>query len=526
MSDIATSNITIQPSTDATVLTWTLSVASPTPTPPPPPPPAAKMLIGTNVANNKTDTGDANWADITNRMTGWYPNGSTKQSDITYDANGYVASVANGGQAAAHTFIIGYPSGTYKVAWKGAANALSIVGKTLANITGDEAGGYTATVQLDSGQWVKLLTSGGITKLSIFAPDANPGQVYRDAYLNTLRPYAVIRLMDLQQTNGVGLPSVVRNVWANRVLPTQWGAQTQYEVALENCLELCKEAGTIPWVNLPYNADDAFINGAATMVKQYGFTAAYFEYGNELWNTGPVYQGNQIRTDGIAAGLATDPNVAGARLAAKLTARAGKMIKAIFPAAKIVYGGQAVWDAWASDGLHSLQPGDVDVLAVAPYFGPVGGDDVSTVQKLHDSCLKWINTALAQGLQANAAVAKSYGCDYVAYEGGQSLEDVVVTKAPSNELQWNAELNQADFNTYLTDPARAIQTDPLMGDLYDAMFAVSKAAGITLFNHFMSISNWGRFGFWGLRQQLTDPSNPKSDAVNRAIAAGNNVTKL
>jgi hypothetical protein len=511
MSDIT---LIIPPSTTPTPVTISITATvgpSATPAPAPLPTPIPKLTIGTNLLANDSIQGAAAWCDVTRQCSGWYGVGAAK---ITYDANGYPATVT-GGQAACFTYLFGYPTGNYALSWKGPAIGLSVPGKTVQNIVSDGAGGCTATVAFSSGDRCEFRRMGGITAISLLAPDAKPGRTYRDAFLALVKPYAVIRLMPAQRVNGVGFPPTLRTNWATRVTPNQWDWTTN-EVPAEALAELCVESGCTPWVCVPYSAPDDYVTALATVFK--ACPGAYFELSNELWNVSPAYQGNQIRADGVKAGLATDPNVAGAKLHGQLTAHMGKLVKAVIPGAKIVLGAQAGWEAWAANASTVLKPGDVDCLAVAPYFQPADGMPVDTVANILKACQAWIDGPLATGLKANAAVAQKNGWTFVGYEWNQSLSPNPAN-APPVELIWQGDISPAQYAAYLADPATAAQTDPGMGVLIDNVLSLCRSVGMTLACHFMAIGNHGRSGMWGARQQLTDGPNVITQALARAITA-------
>lgn len=518
MSDSSFS-ITIPASQSATVVTWTVNTAAvaaptttPTPTPTPVPVPP-KMSIGTNVPSNDYINGCAAWCDVTKQMTGWYGVGGA--SITSFDANGYPMTVANG-NAGCFTYLYAYPSGVYTLNWTGPQNALFVQGKSLSNALSDGKGGWTATVQFNTGDRCELRCSGGVTNISLLAPDAKPGQTFRDAYVAQLKQFKVIRLMPFQRVNGTGLPSVPRTDWSKRTLPTSF-CQTNNEVAFEHCADLCRQAGAIPWICVPYGAPDDYVAGLANIFKEW--ECPLFELSNELWNYSPAYQGNQIRAAGVATGkYGADPNVAGAKLHADLLVNIAAIVRKTIPKAKIVAGAQMAWDAWATNLLSQAPKGVIDYLAIAPYFQNTGADPVGTITQVATSCQNWNTQVMIPGIAANAKAAKTYGCGLIAYEAGQSLIPAA-NNAPPVEIQWQADISPTQYAAYLLDPMRAIQTDPAMGTLYDAMFKACYDAGMSLVCHFMSPGGgWGRSGCWSTKQQTSDPDNVKDKAIARAIA--------
>lgn len=487
--------------------------------PAPAPLPTTRMVMGTNVDANDYISGSARWCDVTRQCTGWF--GAAGGTITGYDSDGYPQTVGGTGTARAFTYLYGdYPTGNYTVTWDGPQNALTFTGgKQINGVMPNGPNGWRGTVAFNNGDRCELQQSGGVTNIHVLSPDAVPGRTFREAYLSRLTPYKICRLMPTEHVNGNGLPPTLHTTWAQRVRPSNWD-QTSWEIALEYQAELCRESGTIPWVCLPYGIDDATVTQTAQVFVT--FPLVYVEYSNEPWNTSPAYQGNQIRNDALAMGTygTGDPNVAGARRHAELTARAGKLFRqALGPShVKVVFGAQAVWDAWAVNGLGWLKPGDVDAVAIAPYFQPADWIPNPTVPQVLASCDRWIDTVLAPGIAANYRAAGTYGVPLITYEGGQHLLPSV--KGPTTELQWQGDLTPAEWSAYLADPYRAAQTDPGIGLVYDHLFDVCRRNNVTEFTHFMMCGNWGRSGWWGLVQTSNAPANPKVDAVQRAIRLG------
>jgi hypothetical protein len=489
--------------------------------PSPTPAPSNRMLVGTNIDDNTYISGSARWADVTHQMTGWF--GAAGGTITKYDANGYPQTTGGTGAARAFTYLYGdYPSGNYTATWVGPQDGLGFTGgKVLTNVQPNGPNNaWKAVVAFNNGDRCEMQQRGGVTDIHLISPDATTGRMFRDAYLARLIPYRVCRLMPIQHVNGNGLPPVLHTTWSQRTIPTSWD-QTSWEVALEFQAELCRESGTIPWICLPYGVDDATVIAVAQVFVT--FPIVYVEFSNELWNTAPAYQGMMVRNDALAMGTygSGDPNVAGARRAAELSARVGSIFKqTIGPShVKVVFGAQATWDAWAVNGLGWVKPGDIDALAIAPYFQPADSLINPTVPQVLASCDKWIDQVLAPNIAANYKAAEKYGIPLWTYEGGQHLLPSV--KGPTTELQWQGDLTPAEFQKYLADPFRAAQVDAGIGPVYDHLFKVSRDNGVTLFCNFMLTGPWGRSGWWGLTQSINAPPNPKTQALDHAIAVGN-----
>jgi hypothetical protein len=96
-------------------------------------------------------------------------------------------------------------------------------------------------------------------------------------------------------------------------------------------------------------------------------------------------------------------------------------------------------------------------------------------------------------------LAGSRGLDLVAYEGGQHLVGVGTVID-----------NQPVTNLFI-----AANRDPRMGDMYSKLLDNWHAAGGGLFVSYTSMGQFGRYGSWGVLENMTQTSSPKYDALIR-----------
>jgi len=80
--------------------------------------------------------------------------------------------------------------------------------------------------------------------------------------------------------------STKATTWATRAQPSSafWGLQNG--VPYEICIALANYIGARPWLNIPYDASNAFITSLATYTLANSSNAPIIELGNELWNYG------------------------------------------------------------------------------------------------------------------------------------------------------------------------------------------------------------------------------------------------
>lgn len=478
-------------------------------------PAPVKMAIGTNVTANDPWQTYAPWCDVTHLATGWTAGGNDPA--IVYGPGGYPQT-----PAFSHLWLYAYPPGPYHLHFAAAtSDVLSIAGKSIANLKAVSPGVFEGDVTFASGDFVNFRATGPVSDVHLYAPDAVAGQTFRKAFTDALRPYKAVRLMPWARPNAEMDKGGVHTwplQWAQRNLPGNWD-QTSREVALEYQFQLAKESGCIPWINLYWGEDDDAITHTAQMAASYGFPTIIVEpMGNEPWNMGGGYQGNEIRKAGQAAGLAGDLNVAGARYTAQQGAHAAQVLRAVLGnKVKVVFSAQATWGAWAKDGLTFVPAGSFDAASVAPYFNNATAlPATATVADWEASSATWINTILDNGLGENQAAAQAAGAELWCYEAGQSYFPLMAN--PPNVPIQDTAANLAAFNA---DFITKFQTDPAMGRLYDLLFATCRKHNVTLCTHFYLCGYWGRSGYWGAKQFLTDPDNAKTQALGRAIAAGN-----
>jgi hypothetical protein len=331
--------------------------------------------------------------------------------------------------------------------------------------------------------------------------------------------------------------------WAARTSPTAriWTAASG--VPVEAMLDLANLIGADAWLNVPTYANDdyaAHMGALAATHLTSGVSKMDLEYGNELWNyafpmTGWVL--NQAQTkwpQQIAQGVSAYTLAAswyGERLAQ--VCRAAKTGSSLV---RCVMNTQAA-NSWVTDQNLSCPYAvtelghqcakDIDVVAIAPYFGgyisnPNLRSVVATWYSDADGGLSKLfqeingtdangapaasallsaagsgapNGALASSqswMVATKAVAAKYGLPMWAYEGGQSLV-----------------LPTGDSDQQLQSLFVAANRDARMGAAYDRMISDWKAAGGQAFTYYTHVAGVGAAGMWGLKESMTDNTNAK-----------------
>lgn len=500
------------------------SAAPPTPASASPSATTDRMSLGTNLdANSYYDSG-GRWVNAAHQFSGFF-------GCKDYTSLGYPLEDAD-----AISVMKGYPAGTYHLYYEGTAT-IGIAGAQMANVqTHDATPGTESTTtadvlvpQADSVLRIhvtRLDRLHPLRNLKLMCPSysVDTTQVFRPEYTRWLAPFACLRFMDMESMN-----SNTQQHWNQRIKPDRWD-QTSFGVAYEYMVSLANDARKDAWVCVPLQADDDYVRQLAVLCTQFKQTV-HVELSNELWNDGMRinFMANWTPANDPVAGLAWDGKIESgkivpftdasghtvarmdgrsraARRAAERAAQVGKIFRDAFAARssklRIVWAGQAMWDAWARDGLEWVDakwPGGAaaafDELAVAPYFLFGKLPDHASLDQCFQSCRNYIDHDLAPNLDAHAALARKYHLALVAYEGGQHL------------FPWGEPIDTpANLPTVM-------QTDPRMAQLYSHLLSVCQQKGFVLFMNFSYISPWSKWGYWGVLQSNAGPATPRYQAL-------------
>lgn len=326
------------------------------------------------------------------------------------------------------------------------------------------------------------------------------------------------------------------------------GIPLEVGIALANLLE------ADPWLNIPHNADDNYIDQYATLLANEldESLVAHIEYSNEIWNSG--FWGHQYNNlmgaqDSSIAVMTSFPSrtTEYSRRTRYYAKRATEIFTAFenefgdYSRLKRVLGGQHKNPSIIGHMLsYETTTQHTDAIAIAPYFHGCWSrstnancantttvpqtiadsnslDDIfSVMEGIYndipgiaddtrgdaDSLDGTIKSLAAQ--QAQLELVTSREIDLYAYEGGQHLTvklgDPDYTVAEKESLQ--------DF-------IEAANRDPRMRELYTRLLTGWKDAGAKLFVLFTAPQTFNRFGTFGIKEHLNSPraTSPKYDGA-------------
>ena len=434
-----------------------------------------------------------------------------KGGPLDLDAKGWIKSLEPGQWADSIVCREGghYPAGEYVCLYDGegkidfdfdAKIKIRQQGRIVLNVSPSNRGILLRVVATDPQNPIR-----NIRVISPGFEKAHESRLFHPAFLKRWAGFKVIRFMDWMRTNN----SVVET-WADRPTPALQTQGSDRGVALEYMILLANRLKANPWFCMPHEATHDYVENFAKMlkIKLDPSLKVYVEYSNEVWNS-RFQQARYAGRVGQGLGLSKDP------FEAALFFYANRA-KEIFQIWEDVFGGPDrlvrvlaahSTNPWTSEKMLGFQEiyNNADVLAIAPYFGgnlgnPQTADEVArmSLKEVLDRC-RLDMVIRHKEVAEQAAVAKKYGLDLIAYEGGQHLVGTV----------------GAENNAQLTALFIAANRDPRMKELYLEDLGGWKKAGGGLFAAFSSMSRYGKWGSWGLleNQDQNPAGAPKYQAI-------------
>lgn len=335
------------------------------------------------------------------------------------------------------------------------------------------------------------------------------GKTFNPPFVERLRPYPVIRFMEWQRTNGS--PNVE---WSDRPQVEDARYSTDKGAPLEVMLDLVNGLGADPWFTIPHKASDGFVREFAKLVRKRlrPDGKVYVEYTNEIWNS-MFEQSAYAREKGLAAGLSDDAFLAQLRFYSERAVAVMKIFEEVFAGTDrlVRVAGSQSATPWVSEKILEWKNAheSFDALGIAPYFGgafgkPETASEISewTTAKLLDELQAEIDGKNRDQIAAQAEIAKRFGMDLVAYEGGQHLVG----------------FNGAENDDLLTDLFINANRSPRMYDLYKRHLRHWTTQGGGLFVAFNDIGSPSKWGSWGALEYLEQPlaEAPKERALVEA----------
>lgn len=464
------------------------------------------------------------------------------KGNIAYDKNGWPIRL-NGGQVGAR-FINKLPAGTipdgkYTVLYDGKGtlqygNDAKLISKTpgrevISIIAGPDRE-IRATLLImktdvkDPIRNIRILMPGGICSNNPYkrVNDARACRgsaylafekhykrvIFNPDYLNYMKDFKVIRFMNM-----AGITRNPIKEWHKRPMLDQatWGGKPTVRGApLEIMIELANQSNADPWFSLPHAADDNYMRQFARYVRKHlkPNLKAYIEYTNEAWNT--IFdQAHYMKDMGMKLKLDPDRDKAGYKYYSMRAVQVFNMFEQEFGGTQRLVRVMGGWTGYTRLTEMLLGYRDAykktDAFAIGPYFYGSSKammkvrsvNDIFTM--IYDKSLPFSIPGITKLIGQHAKLAKGFGVDLIAYEGGQHLVD------------WkNRDIKQAPTKYFI-----AANRDWRMAKAYKDFLNGWKKAGGQLFVSFSAPRTYQWFGSWGTREYLTQSDNkaPKHRAL-------------
>lgn len=321
--------------------------------------------------------------------------------------------------------------------------------------------------------------------------DADYGTFYKP-FVDRTKQFGTIRFMDWSQTN------VDRSIsWKDRVSP-DWYTQADREVAWEYQFEIAQTCDANAWICIHHQADDVYVRQLAKLAKLIWKSQRRLivEHSNEVWN-GAFPQYAYCLSRSPRSNNPLEYHILRTAEIARIFREEGVEITSVL-------GAQTVGHATLEYVLSRIGdlPPDIDMIAIAPYFGGAIQNKAS-IDAILAECDASID-ANAQHILAWKRICDRLSVELAAYEAGQHL-----ALHPSEQ-------NNAVYVGNFTAANRSVRMGQLYAKDLEQWDRLTGRSIICLFN---SVYQPSRFGSWGLLEHEGQSAgdSPKYQAVLKHI---------
>ncbi|WP_435008125.1 hypothetical protein P12x_005399 [Tundrisphaera lichenicola] len=353
---------------------------------------------------------------------------------------------------------------------------------------------------------VESRASNPIRDVSFVLP-GHVGRTFYQRYLDDLKPFSTLRIMDWQATNGSKQVN-----WSDRTASQKFSYRGRGRIEEETACELANLLGKDLWICIPALASDDYVRRLARLVDQHldPRLRLYVEFSNEVWNTG-MPQWSQLMA-------LRDQNNQGLGAWEWIARRDGRLVNLfksrVSPSRACirVLARQAGYQATLTVALKQYQADGYrfDAISCAGYF--VSKTNLNTATTQYKTNPSAAVTSVINGLYGSIpeiaaqvawykAKADWYGVPLVLYEGGQHVN------------YWQ--------NDNATPLLIAVNRDPRMGLAYSHFINAlpSSIGGVCWYADSGTYSKWG---CWGLKERTGQSSATahKYRAVTQGYTSG------
>jgi hypothetical protein len=400
-----------------------------------------------------------------------------------------------------------YPSGLYVCTWAGAGQ-LDLSKFDIKRVVDRQSQRIEIEVKPGNEGLVLAINSSSpvdpIHEIHVAMPGFEKAESpFHPLFVERLNGFGVIRFMAWQNT--VNSPI---HTWDERSHLDDARYTNAAGVPIEIMIDLANKLHAAPWFSMPHLADDNYVRQFARLVRDRlaPEQKAYIEYSNEVWNWG--FSETRFAFDeGKRLGLGSPElfryyaqrSLEIFRIWEEEFGGPHRLVRVLASQAVNVWGTEQML-LWKDAHKHA------DALAIAPYFGYTYGDPQTvdqvsrmTVDQMFTNLTVEVDGPNREVIQKQARLAKKYGLDLIAYEGGPHL----------------AGFGGAENDRKLTELFIAANRDPRMYDLQRRHLKHWFEAGGGLYAVFAYVSAPNKWGSWGLLEYQDQPLDqaPKMRAI-------------
>lgn len=364
-------------------------------------------------------------------------------------------------------------------------------------------------------------TQGGVKNIRLYRPGYRAAQetTFTKEFLAAIAPFQALRLMDFTRTNTNDAAE-----WADRTKPTDALQSGKRGVAWEYGIELANKSKKDLWINVPVKASDDYVRQLAKLLKEKldPDRAVYVEYSNEVWNSifpqfGVNFEAAKAEVARLGDGSSLSDHGQDRNQYYWAWKRVAKRLVEISAIFKEVWGEDAinarVRPVLASQSANPLMirlqtefveknygpPHKVIYgIAGAPYLGLAERfttNDKLTVDQIFSEGIpdqmKWVREVTGN----YQLVSRYYRLHNMCYEGGMGIE-----------------------GEHAVDAKVAANRDPRIGEALKNYFDAWNNLGGDLFMYFNLAGPYGKYGNWGLLEDIRKPT-AKMKAITEIVAA-------
>jgi hypothetical protein len=486
--------------------------------------PNSRSRMGINMSSVNEYNTDQPLKDLFKTARPWIVNSNPNETPsrrLSYDANGWVASLNGEPSATAYVMLSETPAEVYEmgqyvllyegsgtIAFEGAGvtRVSSAPGRIVYNVSPQPGNRWISITAVTPNNYIR-----NIRLLPVIYEADYQTNPWRPYVLSHWTRFKTLRFMDWMNTNNSSQTS-----WSQRTTRSWYTYNDRSGVPLELIVDLCNRLHTDAWICVPHQANDDYVTQMARLLR--GSLASdlkiYVEYSNECWNY-MFTQANYCQENGRTTySNISDSYERHIRWYSRRCVQIYDIFEREFGGTSRlvrVLGGQQ-GNSWGLQVMfeHENARNKVDAFAIAPYFGHEYACakyqqvlSWTLPQFFNDIRTSALSTAW-QGVQDCINYARSVNKPMFAYEGGQHFTG-----------QFDCNGTNTFDNAALTQKFIAANLSPDMGGVYTMDLDRWRSMGGGMYCAFASLTEYTHWGCWGLlRYPKQNPASaPKYQAI-------------